>query len=63
MNKQGTPKQYKTRNKLNMLFTKKEVEIINLSIILRTKNDLSKMLSKMSKDDIPMVTYNLNYQI
>ena len=46
-----------------MLFTKKEVEIINLSIILRTKNDLSKMLSKMSKDDIPMVTYNLNYQI
>ena len=63
VNKQGTPKQYKTSNKLNVLFTKKGVEIINLSIILRTKNVLSKMLSKMSKDDIPMVTYNLQQTI
>ena len=55
-NKADTPKEHKTANKLNIFFTNKEVEIINLSKVLRSQNVCSKIPSDMSKDDIPMVT-------
>ena len=57
--KQDSPKKFKTKNKLNIFFINKGVEIINLPKILRSKNVSSKMPSSMSKDDIPMVTYKL----
>lgn len=57
--KEYTPEQYKTTNKVNIFFRHKGVEIISISKILRSKNVLSKMHSEMSKDDIPMVTYEL----
>ena len=58
-NRQDTPKQYKTRNKFNILSANKGVKIINLPKIVRSKNVLSKILSNVTKDDIPMGTYKL----
>ena len=52
MNKQGTPKQYKTTNKLKVFLTNKGVEIINLPKILQYKKIFSKMAFQISKDDI-----------
>ena len=46
-------------NKLNMFFTNKGVEIINLPVIRRSKNRLSKMPPDMPKDNIPVVAYEL----
>ena len=57
MNKQNTPEQYKTRNKLKIFFTNKVVEIIYLLKLLQYKNFLSKMPSDISENDVPMVTY------
>ena len=59
LDKKDTTKKTKPRNKLNIFFSNKGVEIINLPKILRSKNVSSKMPSNMSKDDIPMVTYKL----
>ena len=52
MNKQDTPKQYKTTNKLKIFLTNKGVEIINLPKILQYKKIFSKMPFQISKDDI-----------
>ena len=57
MNKQDTLEFYKTTNKL--FSTNEGVEIINPPKILRSKKVPSKILSPMSEDDIPMVTYKL----
>ena len=43
MNKQDTPKQYKTTNKLKVFLTNKGVEIINLPKILQYRKIFSKM--------------------
>ena len=43
MSKPGTPKQYKTTNKLSLFFTNKGVEIINFPKVLHSKNALSEM--------------------
>ena len=50
-------------NKLNTFFTNKGVEIINLPIIRRLKNRLSKMPPDMPKDNIPVVAYELQQPI
>ena len=57
MNKQDTLEFYKTTNKL--FSTNEGAEIINPPKILRSKKVSSKILSPMSEDDIPMVTYKL----
>ena len=49
MNKQNTPKQYKTTNKLKNFFQNKGVQIISLLKILRSKTILSKMSADTSK--------------
>ena len=46
-------------NKFNFFFTNKEVKIVNLAKILRSKYFFSKMPSDMFKNDILMVTYLL----
>ena len=49
--------------KLCIFYINKAVEIINLPKILWSKNDVSKILSGMSKDDAFMVTCKLDQPI
>lgn len=42
-------------NKLNIFFPNKKIEIIDLSKVLKSRNNLSKMSFNIIKEDVPMV--------
>ena len=61
MNCTKKPKKYK--NRLNVLFVNKGVDMINLNKILKYNSVASKMPPQMTNKEIPMVTYKLQAPI